>query len=1037
MEVVVRDLREKVEATTGVQVSVGIGHSLLTARLATKAAKPNNFHSLASSPPLALQTYMAGLPVSEIPGIGWHGQHRLLEEAKVSTCGELQGLSRDRLQSLFGPKQGVTLYDACRGVDHRPIVPVTTADGHPTQQSIAVNINYGVRFEREDHVRSFLHDLAGELLDRLASTHLTAHLLSLKLMIRHPNAPIEPPRKFLGHGVCEMRSKSKAIEGRGLGEGGAGEAEKERLTAIVVELWEKLKGEFKIKVEDLRGVGLQFNRLKPRLSSTSKSGPFSAWKIQAPVVEAKVEVKEVLQEEGGWPMEEGEEVNDWREEGMEEEMEMEMDEVEPVKSPYANRPPLLIPPAVDESVSAGRSGTATSPARPSFGEGPFTAAAHSSSAPAAVVITRDSSLDTSTKEVPSSVLTLVPAPTSSTAATASSPSFTVPASLLSGGAFTSAGVLGTATVQLSMDQLLHVLTTLQQQQQQAQSHPVATTAPPAIITSSNHPSTTASTSTLSAAQPQSSAPLTLPSVSSSSPSLDAVVSAVNSAKERAFLESLPAFSSLDRSVISALPFDLRQELASAYKMKRAMEREGEEAVRQHRPSPPSTTNSPHVIPHHTTAPPAVSSAGRSALPSFTAPSSSLASLPAEVDPNFLAALPPDIRAEVELDLRRQQRIAGNQTSHNSATAISSSTTAAKAGRGGKRTAKRKQRPAERPTASSAAIGAAPLPHSRGGLQGVSIVSRFNAEEERKVASARASHENSEDVVVINQAPRQPMQWPPPSRVDVEVLDSSQPLLTTEELERKYDEDEPPQRLVERGDPQHPRGEEGAGQNRRTNGMGVEQASYRTFTSSPLDHQSRSHAQSIRARAPHPIQPPLVSAALHAAGAPLSSEAVADALTAASATFLSFSSLEPHFSQWLRTLRRCAPHMHSSLASSHPCCTAHPPNQGCTCSPHCFCPSSLPHLSLRRLLTSQLALRNLECTSQLLKALSGVGTERNGNRKVEELTAPDCVCFDCGVKRLVEGVRGLTAAEYGGVVKLRGSNTPPAHATSSTALLSVS
>ena len=40
----------------------------------------------------------------------------------------------------------------------------------------------------------------------------------MKLMVRHPNAPIEPPHKFLGHGVCETRSKSKAIEGRPLGE---------------------------------------------------------------------------------------------------------------------------------------------------------------------------------------------------------------------------------------------------------------------------------------------------------------------------------------------------------------------------------------------------------------------------------------------------------------------------------------------------------------------------------------------------------------------------------------------------------------------------------------------------------------------------------------------------------------------------------------------------------------------------------------------------------------------------------------------------
>ena len=154
VEEVARDVRRRVETTTGVQLSIGISHSLLLARLATKRAKPNNLFYLPDDPAV-LMSYMANLPASDVPGIGYVNSRRLEEDINVSTCAQLQQLSRDKLQQMFGKKQGITVYESCRGVDHRPLVPVrAVADDRSAaiQRSIAVNINYGIRFERDEQV---------------------------------------------------------------------------------------------------------------------------------------------------------------------------------------------------------------------------------------------------------------------------------------------------------------------------------------------------------------------------------------------------------------------------------------------------------------------------------------------------------------------------------------------------------------------------------------------------------------------------------------------------------------------------------------------------------------------------------------------------------------------------------------------------------------------------------------------------------------------------------------------------------------------
>ena len=906
VEALARDLRRRVEAATGVQVSVGIGRSLLTARLATKVAKPNNFHSLASSSPTALQTYMAGLPVSEIPGIGWHGQHRLSTEAAVTTCGQLQALSRERLQALFGPKLGVTLYESCRGIDHRPLVAVTGVDGHSTQRSIAVNINYGVRFEREDHVRAFMQDLSAELLDRLASTQLTAHLLALKLMVRHPDAPIEPPRKFLGHGECDTRNKSRPIEGRGLGEGGATEAEKERLAGLVLELWDRLKAEFKVPVEDLRGVGLQLTRLKPRMTA-ARSGPFSAWRLPPHAAEAKgeQEVRPSCEDAVGGQGEERSWLNDavevegeneWKEDGMEEEMEL--DDIDdaamaPITRPH---PPLSAaassPPGLPEVVptlrccdSAERRGSLCRTTRPASHDRRawhgHTSGRHAFG-PCRVLRCRSGGRG-------------------------SDPFFhcfrcaakrCLPSHSRSAGLGHSAAVDG-AAAPLADHLPAAAAGGHSARPAPISPHPAAPTAGTSTgASTSSHCRRSRSNLCSCPLLPAAGAASTSPSNSAAgaAPTLDAVVADVAATKERAFLEALSPFTSLDRSVISALPFDLRQELASAYK------REAGHGEGRGRGSAAAVAAASSCV---------FSPSERAERSHSIAASAECSCLwrefPMRWTPPSSQRCPPDIREEVERDLRRQQRVVAQSSSRKP--------TPAKQSRAGKKAAKKK--PIERPPPPAAS-------HPRGPLPGVSIVrGHFSAADERKspVGPTAAVEE-----IVVGSAPKRPSLWPSTaSRV--------------------------------------PGSRRGGGRRTLRSGPGEEvrrrasAAVASLFPHSSIGRsaeQERAPSKAIADRnvaaAPSslPHSRPSSTSGQQQAPPSVSAEEAAAVLSSASSTFLSFSQLEPHFSQWLRSLRRCAPHAHPAPASADRCCSGHPLTQRCACSPHCFCACSPPHLSLHRL-----------------------------------------------------------------------------------------
>jgi DNA repair protein REV1 len=94
------------------------------------------------------------------------------------------------------------VYGYLRGMDDRKLEP------HKERKSVSVEMNvspflaamneaegkYGIRFRNQEQAEICVRDLGAEVAKRLKQLNAKGRLLTLKLMSRHPDAPIEPPK---------------------------------------------------------------------------------------------------------------------------------------------------------------------------------------------------------------------------------------------------------------------------------------------------------------------------------------------------------------------------------------------------------------------------------------------------------------------------------------------------------------------------------------------------------------------------------------------------------------------------------------------------------------------------------------------------------------------------------------------------------------------------------------------------------------------------------------------------------------------------
>ncbi|KAI0628801.1 hypothetical protein C8Q77DRAFT_1067197 [Trametes polyzona] len=240
-------IRAQVKKATGCEVSVGIAHNIMLARLASRRAKPaGSFHLR----PEDVADFLAPLDIDDLHGFGHSARQKAAEKLGATNLGELAKKSKAALCEALGKGTGETLYKAIRGIDERPL------ESDKPRKSVSCDINYGIRFENNEQAEAFIYQMAEEVSRRLNSIEMRGRSLTLKILVRDPNAPVEAP-KFLGHGICEGYNKQAPL----IAPGGRATSDDK---VIGEHAWRLLKS-FNFDPRELRGIGIQIQKLEKAL----------------------------------------------------------------------------------------------------------------------------------------------------------------------------------------------------------------------------------------------------------------------------------------------------------------------------------------------------------------------------------------------------------------------------------------------------------------------------------------------------------------------------------------------------------------------------------------------------------------------------------------------------------------------------------------------------------------------------------------------------------------------------------------------------
>ncbi|KAL1956510.1 hypothetical protein VTO42DRAFT_7073 [Malbranchea cinnamomea] len=251
---VAQGLRDSIKEKTGCNVSVGIGGNILQAKLALRKAKPAGQFQLK---PEAVLDYIGSLTVQELPGVAYSLGAKL-EELGVKYVKDIRELTKERLIAHLGPKTGAKLWDYARGVDH------TEVGEQGVRKSVSAEINWGIRFVTQAQAEEFVQSLCDELHRRLVENAVKGKQLTMRIMRRSPDAPLEPP-KHLGHGKCDTFNRSVAL--------GVATNARDVLGREAISILRS----FNFSPGDLRGIGVQMTKLEP-VKQTATGEPQSSQK---------------------------------------------------------------------------------------------------------------------------------------------------------------------------------------------------------------------------------------------------------------------------------------------------------------------------------------------------------------------------------------------------------------------------------------------------------------------------------------------------------------------------------------------------------------------------------------------------------------------------------------------------------------------------------------------------------------------------------------------------------------------------------------
>ncbi|KAF8763661.1 DNA repair protein REV1 like protein [Argiope bruennichi] len=188
-------------------------------------------------------TYPSHVAIDDIRAINcYHSVGYVTAEkfrsSNIRTCEDMQKIPLSKLQQEFGPKTGQTFYNNCRGKDDRIV------KYFKDRKSVSAEINYGIRFETEEDIYNFINELSIEVQNRIQKLNSKGKLVTLKLMVRKSDAPVETA-KYMGHGICDHISQSTPLKSA------------TDSSQVISKICCGIARSLKIKPQNYRGVGIQ------------------------------------------------------------------------------------------------------------------------------------------------------------------------------------------------------------------------------------------------------------------------------------------------------------------------------------------------------------------------------------------------------------------------------------------------------------------------------------------------------------------------------------------------------------------------------------------------------------------------------------------------------------------------------------------------------------------------------------------------------------------------------------------------------------
>ena len=202
-------LRHGIKEKAGCPVSIGVGHSSIVARFATKIAKPpsgDGVHSVGTANDA--KDLLADTPVRMLSGIGRATADKL-ETLGVQCCHQLLAVPLGRLQKEFGNETSRQITCMAQGNDHAPNDFDVWKIVNELPKSVQNDVNWGVRLATLAEAKSLISDIAAHVTNRLADEGLVAGSATLKIRNRRPGAA--EPAKAGGHGSCDQWSRTAKV----------------------------------------------------------------------------------------------------------------------------------------------------------------------------------------------------------------------------------------------------------------------------------------------------------------------------------------------------------------------------------------------------------------------------------------------------------------------------------------------------------------------------------------------------------------------------------------------------------------------------------------------------------------------------------------------------------------------------------------------------------------------------------------------------------------------------------------------------------